>query len=63
MTKEEELYFDAGISFARKLKICKENKWTKSYEAIEDAIKNRIDKVREQPNLIKALNDGLRYKD
>ena len=63
MTKEEELYFNAGKSFARKLKICKENKWTQSYEAIKEAIKIRIDKVTEEPNLIKALNDGLRYKD
>ena len=63
MTQQEQLYFDAGISFAKKLKICKENKWEKSYEALEVAIKNRIDTVREQPNLIEALNNGLRYKD
>ena len=59
MTKEEQLYYNAGISFAKKLKICKANKWTNSYEAIQDAIKIRINKVREQQNLIEALNNGL----
>lgn len=63
MTDKEQLYFDAGISFAKKLKICKENKWVRSYEAIENCIEIRINKVKEEPNLIKALKNGLRTEE
>ena len=59
MTEQETLYYNAGVSFAKKLKICKENKWERSYEAIKDAIEIRINKVEKQTNLIEALKNGL----
>lgn len=62
MDQIEQYYYDAGVSFAKKLEVCRAHKWTKSIETIEEAIESRIDKIKEQPNLIKALKNGLRYK-
>ena len=62
-TNEEQLYFEAGKAFAKRLKICEENKWHKNVDVLEAAIENRINKVKDQPNLIKALKKGLNHID